>query len=183
MAPKKAAKKSAKSAKKAAKKTPGNKLGQEMRRCYEHFGRVSTLLGQMAEKETVTRLVALAQELLRLGSPKEAADALRAAEHLCFGSLAMQGGTDDISDVLLVALQTEYADLLDRAKQRAADHELAGPAARLFSTLRKMAAAAYKARQYRGASELARGAEALTHIHTELTTRLRAPELRRLEAE
>ncbi len=186
MAPKKAAKKSAKSAKKvakkAAKKTPGNKLGQDTRRCYEHFGRVSTLLRQVPEKETVARLVALGQELLRLGSTKEAADALRAAEHLSFGSLAMHGRADDISDVLLEALQTEYHDLLDRAGQRAADHELTGPAARLFATLRRMAAVAFKAKQYRAASELARGAEALTHIHTELTTRLRAPELRRLEA-
>ncbi len=179
MAPKKAAKKSAK---KAVKKTPGSRLGQDTRRCYEHFGRVSTLLRLLPEKETVSRLVALGQELLRVGSTKEAADALRAAEHLSFGSLALQRRADQVSDLLLEALQTEYKDLLERAKQRAQDHELTGPAARLFSTMRKMAVEAFKAERYRAASELARGAEALTHIHTEITVRLGAPEMRRLEA-
>ncbi len=180
MAPKKAAKKVAK---KAAKKTPGQKLAQDTRRCYEHFGRVSTLLRLVPEKEIVSKLVSLAQELMRLGATKEAADALRAAEHLSFGSLALQGRPDSISDLLLEALQTEYRDLLDRAKQRAEEHELTGPAARLFSTMRKMAVGAFKAERYRAASELARGAEALTHIHTEIIGRLGAPEFRRLEAE
>ena len=184
MAPKKAARKSAKKvAKKAAKKAPGQKLGQEMRRCYEHFGRVSTLLRQVPERETITRLVALSQELLRLGSAKEAADALRAAEHLSFGSLAMQGRTEQVSDLLQEALVSEYRDLLERAKYRAEEQPLNGPVTRLFSTMRKMAIQAFKAERYRAASELARGAEALTHIHTEITGRLGAPELRRLEAE
>ena len=184
MAPKKAAKKAAKKvAKKAAKKAPGQKLGQEMRRCYEHFGRVSTLLRQVPDRDNISKLVALSQELLRLGSAKEAADALRAAEHLSFGSLAMQGRADQISELLLEALQSEYRDLLERAKFRAEEQELSGPAARLFSTLRRMAVQAFKSERYRAASELARGAEALTHIHTEITGRLPAPELRRLEAE
>lgn len=180
MAPKKAAKKVAK---KAAKKAPGHRLGQDTRRCYEHFGRVSTLMRLVPEKENVARLVALAQELLRLGSAKEAAEALRAAEHLSFGILAAGGRADRVSDALLEALRSEYSDLLERAKERAEEHELSGPAARLLSVMRKLAVQAFKAERYRAASELARGAEALTHIHTEITGRLRAPELRRLEAE
>ncbi len=180
MAPKKAAKKIAK---KAAKKSPGQTLGQNTRRCYEHFGRVSALLpllqGMDHERDTVVRTVSLAQDLLGDGRVKEAADLLRAAEHLSFGSLAMAAPVESVSPLLLGALRDEYHHLLERADGHAA--ELTGPVAKLVAIVRRLAVQAFKAERYRAASELARGAEALSHVTGEVAGRLRSRELQQLE--
>ncbi len=182
MAPKKAVKKTAK---KAAKKATGpQKRGQDTRRCYEHFGRVKTLLASLTQDpETVMKTVSLAKEVLQAGNAKEAADALRAAEHLAFGRLAV--GADEegsLSDGLVEALREEYSHLLARADERAGAEALSKPVTALFKGMRKEAASAFRAKQYRAACELARGAEALTHVHTELQGRLRAGDIRQLQA-
>lgn len=186
MAPRKAAKKSAKKvAKKAAKKATGPmKRTGDMRRCYEHFGRVKTLLAIVTqESDSVVKLISLAKEVLQSGSAKEAADALRAAEHLAFGRLAVGADEDaNPSAELTEALEAEYHHLLERADERAGAEELSKPVTALFKTMRKEAISAFKAKQYRAACELARGAEALTHVHTELQGRLRAGDIRQLQA-
>ena len=178
MAPKKAAKKVAK---KAAKKTAGNRLAQDTRRCYEHFGRVSALLPLLGQTGTVNKLASLSQQLLRSGEVKAAADVLRAAEHLGFGSLAMLAPAETISELLSGALQEEYRHLLERAEEHAASGLLAEPVLRLFVLMKKQAAQAYRAQKYRAASELARGAEALSHVTAEVSGKLSAVDLPRLE--
>lgn len=175
---KKAAKKVAK---KAAKKAPEDRLKQDTRRCYEHFGRVSALLPLLDDKDSVTRMATLAQELLRGGNPKDAADVLRAAEHLSFGSLAMTAPEESISETVSGALQEEYNHLLERAEHHEGEGQLSGPVSRLFSTMRMQAKSALRAKRYRAAVELARGAEALSHVTAEITGRLRAGDMRRLE--
>lgn len=186
MAPKKAAKKSAKKvAKKAAKKATGPlKRAQDLRRCFEHFGRVKTLLPTLAQDpETVVKMVSLAKEILQTGDAKQAADALRAAEHLAFGRLAMHADEDaSLSDSLVQTFGEEYRHLLERAEERSGAGELSKPVTTLFNTMRKEATAAFRARQYRAACELARGAEALTHVNAELQGRLRTGDIRQLQA-
>ncbi len=185
MAPKEAAKKSAKKvAKKAAKKATGPlKRAQDTRRCYEHFGRVKALLPMVTQDpETVVKTIFLAKEVLQAGNAKEAADALRAAEHLAFGRLALGADEDaSLSDGLAEALGEEYRHLLERADERADGEGLSKPVMALFKGMRKEAASAFRAKQYRAACELARGAEALTHVHTELQGRLRAGDIQHLQ--
>lgn len=187
MAPKKAAKKSpSKTATKAAKKSTGPlKRAEDTRRCYEHFGRVKTLLPLVTEDpETVVKTVSLAKEVLGAGNAKEAADALRAAEHLAFGRLAMNADADaSLSVALVQSLEEEYRHLLERADEHAAAEELSKPVSALFKGMRKEAVSAFKRKQYRAAAELARGAEALTHVRTELQGRLRAGDIGQLLAE
>lgn len=186
MIPKKAGKKSAKKvAKKAAKKTSGPvKRAQDTRRCYEHFGRVKTLLSILTDdRETVVKMVSLAKDVLQAGNAKQAADALRAAEHLAFGRLAIDADEDaNPSTQLVEALGEEYRGLLERADARAGEAELSKPVLTLLKTMRKEAASAFRSKQYRAACELARGAEALTHVHTELQGRLRAGDIQQLQA-
>ena len=184
MAPKKAAKKVAK---KAAKKVAGHgpgKAKQDTRRCYEHFGRVSTLLPLLGEQtEPVVKMVTLAKEVLQTGSPKDAADLLRAAEHFAFGSLAAAAPEDlSLSAPLVEALREEYEHLLKRADEHAEAGELSGPVLTLFRTMRKEAVSAYREKKYRAASELARGAEALSHVRATVPGRLRAGNVRELES-
>lgn len=190
MASTKAAKKSAekvakKATKKAAKKSTGPlKRAADTRRCFEHFGRVKTVLPLVTQdSESVVKLVSLAKEILQTGNAKEAADALRAAEHLAFGRLAVGAdGDEGPSAELAETLGAEYRQLVERADERVAAEELSKPVMALFKTMRKEAAAASKAKQYRAACELARGAEALTHVHAELQGRLRAGDIRQLQA-
>lgn len=184
--PKKAAKKSAqkgpqKGAKKAAKKTPGQRRGQDLRRAYEHLGRVVSLLPLLSESETVQRMSALAKALLGQGEAKDAADVLRAAEHLCFGTLAVEAPAESIPDELASIAKAEYISLLERADHHAAAGHMAPPVEKFFLLLRRSAVRASKGEKYRAASELARGAEALSHVTAEFTGRLRAGTMERLE--
>ena len=176
--PKKAAKKVAK---KAAKKAAGSDRQQDTRRCYEHFGRVLTLLPLLPDTGTVSKMASLAQELLRSGQTKDAADMLRAAEHLSFGTLASTSASEAISDSLSETLRAEYLHLLERADHHAAAEDLSGPVARLFSLMRKQAVQAFKAGKFRSAAELARGAEALAHVKADVAGRLRAGDLKQFE--
>ena len=170
-----------KAAKKAAKKAPGHKRGQDTRRCYEHFGRVSALLPLLQDGNTVARMAFLAQALLRDGQAKDAADVLRAAEHLSFGTLAMHAPADGISPLLTEALRAEYEHLLQRADDHAAWGIMPAPVARLFPLMRKAAVQAFKAERLRAACEFARGAEALSHVTAEVAGRLRAGNMHQLE--
>ena len=177
MAPKKAAKKVAK---KAAKKAPGQRRMHDLRRCYEHLGRVSTLLPALSEPENVIKLASLAKELLQTGQSKDAAEVMRAAEHLCFGLLSMHTQEEPVSEQLLASMHEEYAHLVERAQHRGAEAP-AGAIGRLFATIQRQARQAFKAGHLRASLELARGAEALSQVTAEFQGRLRGGELPQLE--
>ncbi len=183
MSPKKAGKKTAKkAAKKAADHGPEKRKG-DARRCYEHFGRVAALLPLLEENVSSPReLVAWAQELLREGNAKDAADLLRAAEHLCFGTLAAAAAIDrSLAPVLLEAIEEQYDHLLERGEHHAASGDLSKPATRLFKSMRKQAKGAWKDKQYRAALEFARSAEAIAHVKAELAGKLSAGSNTQLE--
>ena len=173
-------------AKKAAKKAPGkhvHKRGQDLRRCYEHFGRVTALLPLLEDRsDLLIKMVTLGKGVLQAGSPKEAADVFRASEHFAFGTLAAQGPEEtSLSSSLIGTLQEEYRDLLERADEHAATGNLSKPVSTLFRTLRGDAVRAYRSKKFRAASELARGAEALAHVQSNIPGRLRSGDVQQLE--
>ncbi len=168
MPPAKAAKKTAK---KAAKKNLGhdpNKAGKDARRAYEHLGRVQALLSlqDSATADRVQQLIPQAQGALKAGQPKEAADLLRAAEHLSFGSLRLADSPDEtISRELAAVLQDEIAHQQGRAEEHGEAKSSAAVIRAIYRFMADSATEALATKRYRAALEFARGAEALTHLN------------------
>ena len=172
MPPKRAANKVAKKAakkvaKKAAKKVAKSQ-GHDLRRAYEHLHRVNILHGGLREDvlAQIDTLSRLAQTALGTGDDKSAADLLRAAEHLAFGSLATPKGDASAAAMLTAAAHAEYDRLVERATAHWAERDGASP--RGVASIYKITLAEAKAAMNAGALhrglELARGAEALTHV-------------------
>ncbi len=113
-------------------------------------------------------LVKLAEQLLVKGHRKDAADLLRAAEHCSFAALAAGGGrADRVSDELVSVVTEELEHLERRANEHwdeQEDQERHLSLTELFHSALRDSATAAKAGQYRRALELARGAEALSHM-------------------
>ena len=162
--------------KKAAKKAPAkhadpkHQAAKDLRRSYEHLGRVELLRGSLdnARSKHIHPLVKLAEQELAKGHRKEAADLLRAAEHFSFAALAEGGGTPGRVSDELVRVVTEELEHLER---RANDHwdeqedeERHLSLTELFHSALRDSTTAAKAGQYRRALELARSAEALSHV-------------------
>lgn len=179
--PKKAAKKSAakKHAKKAAKKHAGHAPGRDLRRAFEHISRVRILhLGmQAAALAQVDTLARLAQGALLSDDPRSAADLLRAAEHIAFGSLAPLNAIDAPSRELTEAAREEYEGLLERGKDHMNHREkpLSPELRGIHKAMLANAAEAYKAGALHRALEFARGAEALTHTHVSASAKKLPP--------
>jgi len=170
MAPKKAPKKAAKkSVKDHDKKHHEGKEGKDLRRAYEHLGRLTTLekLLPAAVTAQIAILTDLAQKSLLAGEPKSAADLFRAGEHLAFGSLAAQARATRVSDDLASTLNAEYEHLIDKADEHWQKHEGDRPSAieEIYDAMLQSANAALQKEAYRRALEFARGAEALAHVH------------------
>ena len=161
-AAKKAAKKAA--AKKSAAKKSANP-GRDTLRAYEHLGRVQALASVSGvDTETAKSLAGHAEQSLRAGEAKDAAELLRAAEHHLFGALAVSQAADEsLSAALIENVRDEYDHQLEKATEHGACID-APPAIRsIYERMLADAAAALKGKRFRAALELARGAEALTH--------------------
>ena len=165
---KKVASKAAKKvAKKAAKKVAAKHAERhDLRRAYEHLHRLGAIHQQLDPEALaqVEILSELAQAALMEDDPRSAADLLRAAEHLAFGSLALD--TEDIhaGEDLLDAAQREFEALSGRAAERWADRdeEAFAELAPVYAAMREAAEIAFHVRALHRALEYARGAEALT---------------------
>lgn len=168
--PKKAAKKVAKKvAKKAAKHADlKHKEAKDLRRAYEHLGRVESLqrTGLATAQADAATLVALAQQQLKDGDAKNAADLLRAAEHLSFAALAAEHAKQTkVSGVVQDALEQEYHHLTDKAAEHwghAAKRHRA--VAALYKSSLQSSKRALERGAYREAMEFVRAAEALAHV-------------------
>lgn len=167
MAPKKSAKKAAKKSAKDHEKK--HHEGKDVRRAYEHLGRLVALekfvsAGVAAQ---IGLLTDLAQRNLLQGEQKSAADLLRAGEHLGFGSLAAQAKASALSHELVSAIDAEYEHLVDKAEEHWEKHEGDRPATirEVYDAMLEAANVAYRKGAYRRALEFARGAEALAHVH------------------
>jgi hypothetical protein len=162
MPPKKAAKKSAKH------QDDKHHHAKDLRRAYEHLGRVEILRHVLsASGDDIATLVDLAQREVANGAAKNAADLLRAAEHLGFAAILNRpSGKAEVFGGLMSAIRDEF----DRLQEKAQDHweaDGADPAVgKIFKDSLKKAAMAREQGAYRQALELVRGAEALAHVKT-----------------
>jgi hypothetical protein len=168
--PKKAPKKVAK---KAAKKAAGHHYDKhhqadDLRRAYEHMGRVAVLRQSSTSSATdaVAELTALAQRAIEDGHSRDAADLLRASEHLSFAVLAGEvSGVVRVSAELKEPITEKFEELTRRADERWDEEEehssiLTG----IYESSRVSATRAFKVHAYHQALEFARAAEALAHV-------------------
>jgi len=160
MPPKKAAKKSAKH------HDEKHHHAKDLRRAYEHLGRVEILRHLLsAPGDEIATLVDLAQREVANGAAKNAADLLRAAEHLGFAAILNRpSGKAEVFGGLMAAIRDEF----DRLEEKAEEHweaESAPPEVeKIYRASLKKAAMAREQGAYRQALELVRGAEALAHV-------------------
>lgn len=159
--PKKAAKKSA--AKHGTHEDPPLK---DRRRAHEHLGRVEALhklVDQPVAKEIET-LKELAHQEIEAGKPKGAADLLRAAEHLSFGSLHAPK-SEEADPKLAEELTREFEGKLAKADEHWSENDdhLDG-LNEIFAHAKDRAQKSFDEGAYRQALELARAAEALSHV-------------------
>jgi hypothetical protein len=158
--------------KKAAKKAASHHddkhhQANDLRRAYEHMGRVAVLQPtSKSSKNGVAELTTLAQRAIKDGHSKDAADLLRASEHLSFAVRA-----DDVSGVVSISaeLKKSITEHFDELTRRADEHwgeedEYSNTLAGIYQSSRSCAAKAFKARAYHQALEYARAAEALAHV-------------------
>ena len=93
----------------------------DLRRAYEHMGRVAVLQQTLksSTKEAIPELIKLAQQAIQDEHSKDAADLLRASEHLSFATLA-----GEVSDVLPISaeLKQSITKQFDELSRRADEH-------------------------------------------------------------
>jgi len=178
MAPKKAAKKAPakkmahkaahKAAKKATAKGAASTPARDLRRAYEHMGRLEALRPLLTEDAAgeIELLLRFAEDSLAAEDAKSAADLLRAGEHLAFGSLASETGDSGAEDRLRQEARTECEHLLDRAAEHWERHAdaRAWPLDKTYKHARRQAEVSLRQSAFRRALEYARAAEALGHI-------------------
>jgi hypothetical protein len=159
----------------SAQRAPSDPL-----RAYEHFGRIDILEGGLAGSRfvDVNVLANLAQQQLDSGNAENAANLLRAAEHLSFAALAPSDSAR-LTSHIPGELKQAVADELDRLTRRAEElwsesKETASRAliANIFATALSEARLAFDRGAYRPALQLARAAEALAHVSKGLPTTL-----------
>lgn len=152
----------------AVKHAPHEDAAKDMRRAYEHLGRVEILhasLDPHAAAE-ITELMKLAQHELAATHVKDAADLLRAAEHLSFGALGSQKKDAPMDAKLVEAITEEFHGKLKKADQHwSAEEHRHKTIDKIYNAVIERANKAFGAGAYRQALELARGAEALAHVH------------------
>jgi len=152
--------------------TDQQRPSEDARRAYEHFGRIEILEGGLAGSPfvDVSTLANLAQQQLDTGHPQNAANLLRAAEHLSFAALAPKE-TSDLSNRIPPELKAAVASELERLTRTAEDRwEDSEKSANrtviksIFAEALDRARHAFTRGAYRPALQLARAAEALSQV-------------------
>jgi hypothetical protein len=156
---------------KAAKHAgPKHHQAKDLRRAYEHLGRVEAIQQTLppSSQNDIHTLVTLAEKELNGAHNKDAADLLRAAEHLSFAALAE---TDTKKPKLSEQLETAITEELEHLTRKASEHwdneeesERHLTVTALFHRSLETSAKALSHRAYWQALELARAAEALAHV-------------------
>ena len=168
--PKKAAKTTAK---KAAKKAAGHHHDKhhhtnDLRRAFEHMGRLGVLRRtlDLSAAKAVDTLTDLAQSEINAGSNRNAADLLRASEHLSFATLADDGSvTNRVSTELRSSIQDHFNELTRKADEHWEEqHTHPGSVTTLYQSSRRNASRAFRNGAFYQALEFARAAEALAHV-------------------
>jgi len=154
-------------------KEPGEQhLSEDIRRVYEHFGRLEILEGALAGAPfvDVDTLSNLAQQQLDSGDAKNASNLLHAAEHIAFAALAPKH-TAKLTAHIPRKLKAAVAAELDRLTRSAeglwsASENRPGRAVieNIYRNTFEQARTAFARGAYRPALQLARAAEELAHI-------------------
>lgn len=176
MSAKKAAKKSAK---KAAKKSPGKHhephSGKDLRRAYEHLGRLEALESSLpaAVLAQIATLTEFSRHTLQSGDAHSSAELLRACEHISFGALAGSSG-ESISSELRDAIGEHYEKLREDAIDAWDKHgeDSAAGIRDAFEWAFSMADTAYGKNSYRRALEMIRAAAALAQVRGDVVPQL-----------
>jgi len=139
---------------------------KDLRRAFEHSGRVSVMQKLLPVKsEYVATLVRLGHEEVVGGDAKNAADLLRAAEHFSFAAAAGQGHhSPQASATLGAALRREFDHLEGKAEEHWDPKESHGTVAAIYDDALNRGREALDGEAYHEALELIRGAEALAHV-------------------
>jgi hypothetical protein len=172
--PKKAAKKAAKHASRHA--DPKHRESKDLRRSFEHLGRIEALHSTAALAQDVGLLVTFARQQLKDGDASNAAEFLRAAEHLSFASLASQNAIPiKVSGATEQAIEDEFQHLSRKAEEhwdpRGANSQIAA----IYDATLDNAQRAFKKSSFHVAMESIRAAEALARVEPLGPTRLSAP--------
>ncbi len=194
-APKKAAKKAAKHEADPKEPKPKNKHDKhgddepkhktlkDLRRTYEHLGRVECLMTQLtaAAKADVATLIALAQSQLNEGHAKTAAELVRASEHLAFASLVkIEGRKSDLASAVKQAMEEEFEHLSHKAGKRWKEsddrHREVGV---IYERALEEAGQALGKGAYRRAMEMVRAADSLAHVEKHGPEKLASGKARR----
>jgi hypothetical protein len=168
-----------KAANKTAKTAANNvaHAAKELRNAYEYMGRIEIMEGALAGSPfvDVTALANLAQQQLASDHPRNAADLLRAAEHLCFAALAPAHVSDSLMNPQLKrAITMDFEALMRDAELQWQEEE---PTSRrviedLFTRALDEARRAFTRGGFRPALEFARAAEALSRVREGLPATL-----------
>jgi hypothetical protein len=158
--------------KKTAKKAVGHHhdkhhAANDLRRAFEHLGRVAVLrqTSQSSATEAIADLTALAQRAIKDEHFNDAADLLRASEHLSFAGFGGEASWDvRISAELKTSITDQFDELMRWADEHWGEIESSGILAEIYQSSRDSATRAFKARAYHQALEYARAAEALAHV-------------------
>ncbi len=154
---------------------PTRKAAQHhLRRAYESLGRIDILEGALAgpSYDNVSALLELARQKMAADQPEDAADLLRAAEHLCFAALAPHtaGVAPQFPAELIAAVTAEFESITRSAEVNWSESDIDsdlhfalqhGPVAAIYATTLEDARRAFARDAYRPALQLARAAEDL----------------------
>lgn len=154
-------------AKKApAKHAPDHAIKDE-RRAHEHMARVEGLhkhVEKPAEKD-IAKLTEIARNELKAGHMKHAADLLRAAEHLSFGSLHGPKAKD-VHPKLAEEFEHEFQSKMEKAEDHWSDEDKHPEGLEeIYASVKERAQKSLDEGTYPAALELARAVEALSHVH------------------
>jgi hypothetical protein len=142
----------------------------DLLRSYEHFGRIDILEGGLAGSPfvDVNALANLAQQQLDTGYSTNAATLLRAAEHISFAALAPKGPADlssRIPDELKAVVDAELHRLTESAEEGWSKSTTNRRVIKnIYTSALEQARLAFGRGAYRPALQLARAAEALSHV-------------------
>jgi hypothetical protein len=178
MPAKKAAKKSAK---KAATKAPGkhheHHSGKDLRRAYEHLGRLEALESSLpsAVLAQIATLTEFSRHTLQAGDSRSSAELLRACEHIAFGALATSG-REAVNEELSDAISRHYEKLREDAIDAWDEHgeDSSSSIRDAFEWAFSMADAAYRKGNFRRGLEMIRAADALAQVRGDMTPELQS---------
>ncbi len=168
-----------KTANKGLRKSSHTRPPRDLRRAYEHLGRIDILEGALAGApfRHVSALSALAELQLAAGHARDAADLLLAAEHICFAALAPEHGHSNppVSIDLKGAITDEIDHLTQRAEENWSEASEPNPAiATIYNATREESRSLCEKGTYRPALELARATELLAHLASRIPVDLPA---------